>query len=116
MTNLTNIKVSYHFQNDRTGRKAQIDAIVGNNWGQPIKEAFVTDSWKVLTDKGLCFVLTADKSLIMTYYLVTMATVNKFYNHGKVPAFIERRVQQNASAYLKLYGESMRYKKELKRY
>jgi len=111
MTNLKEIKVSYHFQNDRKYRKEQIDAVVNGNWGQPIKEVFLTDSWKILTDMGLVFVLTADKSLIMTYYLVTLSTVNKFYNHGKAPASIVKRVQRNANTYNKLYNQSMKHER-----
>lgn len=109
MTNLKDIQVSYHFQNERRERKEQIDAVVNGNWGQPVKEVFLTDSWKILTDTGLVFVLTADKNLIMTYYLVTLSTVNKFYNHGKVPANMIKRVQRNASIYNNLYKKSLKH-------
>lgn len=116
MTNLTNIKISYHFQNERTGRKEQIDNVINGNWGQVVKETYLTDSWKCLTDTGLVFVLTPNKDLIITYYFATMAIAHKFYNRGKVPTALEKRIQRNATKFNQLYGASIKYKKFEKQY
>lgn len=44
MTNLKSLTVSSHFINDRQGRKQRMDAIIGDNWGQPVKEEWYKDA------------------------------------------------------------------------
>lgn len=106
MTNLKSIKVSYHFQNDRQGRKERIDRVVNGNWGSVVKEEFRKDAWRMLTDTGLIFILTPNKELILTYYFATGKTVNEMY-HGKAPKAITNRVNKNARAYAEIYNEGI---------
>ena len=57
MTNLKSLTISYHFINDRQGRKQRMDAIIGDNWGQPVKEEWYKDAWRILTDVGIIFIV-----------------------------------------------------------
>ena len=76
MTNLRSLQISYHFQNDRQGRKQRMDAVIGNNWGQPVKEEWYKDAWRILTDVGIIFIVDMNKTKILTYYFATMRVVN----------------------------------------
>lgn len=106
MTNLYNIPVSYHFQNDRSERKARIDAVINGNWGQVVRESFATNVWHCLTDTGLIFIVNAEKTKIMTYYFATPAQAQKVCNKSCSKQLL-KRIQKNASNYQKLYEEKV---------
>lgn len=109
MTNLHNLQISYHFINDRQGRKQRIDAIIGNNWGQPVKEEWYKDAWRILTDVGIIFIVDMDKTKILTYYFATMRVVNGMYGgNNKVPAAMVKRINKNARNYCDLYDTGIR--------
>lgn len=107
MTNLNNLQISYHFINDRQGRKQRIDAVIGNNWGQPVKEEWYKDAWRVLTDVGLIFIVDMNRTKILTYYFATMQVVNGMYN-GKIPQAMVKRINKNARNYASIYDNKIR--------
>ena len=113
MTNLKSLTISYHFINDRQGRKQRMDAVIGDNWGQPIKEEWYKDAWRILTDVGIIFIVDMNRTKILTYYFATMKVVRGMYN-GKVPNSMVKRLNKNAWAYTDIYNDSMRNDKIIK--
>jgi hypothetical protein len=111
MLNLNELLVSYHFQNDRAERKERIDAVLGGNYGQIIKQVYCKGAIRCLTDMGLIFIVNEQQTLILTYYFARKETIYQMYK-GKlasVPSFIVKRVDKNARKYKKLYNDSMYY-------
>lgn len=110
MIKLNELKVSYHFQNDRNERKAAIDTIINGNFGQVVIEEFYKDAWRCLTDTGLIAIVTPDKSLILTYYFAPMKTAAMMYkaNFRKMPQAVANKIQKNANTYNKIYSESIK--------
>lgn len=113
MTNLRNLQISYHFINDRQGRKQRMDAVIGDNWGQPIKEEWYKDAWRILTDVGIIFIVDMNRTKILTYYFATMSVVRGMYN-GKVPQNMVKRLNKNARAYCDIYDNKIRNDKYTK--
>ena len=109
MINLTSIRVSYHFQNDRQGRKERIDRIINNNFGQVVLEEYYKGAWRCLTDTGLIFIVSEAKDLILTYYFAPMETVICMYKAmgRKVPQAVENKVRKNAKTYKRIYQENI---------
>lgn len=109
MTNLRNCTISTHFLNDRQGRKERMDKVIGNNWGQPVKEEWYKDAWRILTDVGIIFIVSIDRSTIITYYFATMRVVNGMYGgSNKVPSAMVKRINKNARNYCDLYDAGIR--------
>lgn len=107
MMNLAELKISYHFQNDRQGRKARIDSIINGNFGQVVREIWYKDAWRCLTDTGLIVIVNAEKWLILTYYFALPRNLTEMYMGTKVPEAILNKCKKNAATYNKLYHESI---------
>lgn len=114
MMNLKSLKISAHFTNDRTNRQAQIEAVINGNWGQVIKEEWYKDAYRCLTDMGLIFIVSADRTTIMTYYLAKGKIVSAMLK-GKIPKSLNKRIADNANKYMNLYGGSIRNAKYIER-
>lgn len=107
MMKLTELKVSYHFQNDRQGRKQRIDAVVKSNWGQVVREEYYKGAWRCLTDNGLIFIVEEKKEIILTYYFALPQVIRGMYHGKPVPTFLLNKVKNNAKTYKKIYGEAL---------
>ena len=109
MMNLNDLKVSYHFQNDRTERKARIDSIVNNNFGQIVCEEWYKGAWRCLSDTGLIFIVNEQRTIILTYYFATLQVASCMYKAigRKMPQAVENKVKKNACVYNRLYGKSI---------
>lgn len=112
MIKLNDLKVSYHFQNDRTERKARIDAIVNDNFGQVVCEEWYKDAWRCLSDTGLIFIVNEQKTIILTYYFATMQVASCMYRAAgrKMPKAVENKVRKNAIIYDRLYHKNINEK------
>lgn len=108
MMNLTELRISYHFQNDRQGRKERIDSIVKGNWGQVIREEYYKGAWRCLTDNGLIFIIEDTKSMIMTYYFAVPEVVRGMYHGKAIPQFLQNKIKKNARTYMDIYNEQIR--------
>jgi len=108
MIKLNELKVSYHFQNDRKERKERIDAIINGNFGQVVIEQYFKDAWRVLTDTGIMAVVTPNKELILTYYFCPMETARMIYKSQgkKMPDYIANKIKKNARTYKNIYEEN----------
>lgn len=109
MMNLNEIKVSYHFQNDRQGRKQRIDEIIRGNFGQIVIEEFYKEAWRCLTDTGLCVIVSKDRNLILTYYFCPLETARMIYKaqFRKMPEAVENKIRKNQKTYKRIYQESL---------
>ena len=110
MIKLNELKVSYHFQNDRNERKAQIDAIINGNFGQVVIEEWYKDAWRCLTDTGLIAIVEPKKEIILTYYFAPMKTAQMMYraNFRKMPQAVANKIQKNANTFNKIYNDSIK--------
>jgi hypothetical protein len=114
MLNLKALKISDHYLHNRTIRQEQINAVVNNNWGVPVKEEYYKGAYRVLTDTGLVFILTEDKTTIQTMYLARGSVVHGMM-HGRVPKALTKRINENARRYQKLFGDSIRNSKNVEK-
>lgn len=110
MIKLNELKVSYHFQNDRNERKAQIDAIINGNFGQVVIEEWYKDAWRCLTDTGLIAIVEPKKEIILTYYFAPMKTASMMYKAAfrKMPQAVANKIQKNANTFNKIYNDSIK--------
>lgn len=103
MLNLRTLKVSYHIQNDRDERLARVEKILNGNWGQVVAEEWYKDAYRCLTDTGLCFIVSGDRSTIITYYFCPMKTA-KAICHNKLSKAVEKKINKNLRSYASIYG------------
>lgn len=109
MIKLNELKISYHFQNDRNERKTRIDAIVNGNFGQVVIEEWYKDAWRCLTDTGLIAIVEPKKEIILTYYFAPLKTAQMMYKASfrKMPEAVTNKIKKNAKTYLQMYHESV---------
>ena len=104
--NLSNLKLSYHCLHENKIRRKIINTVVGNNWGQIIKQEWFKGAYRCLTDTGLIFIISPECNMIMTYYLALAKVVQGMYD-GNAPKYILKRIKKNSSRYKMLYDEYM---------
>lgn len=109
MTKLNELKISYHFQNDRNTRKARIDAIINGNFGQVVIEEWYKGAWRCLTDTGLIAIVEPKKEIILTYYFAPLKTAQAMYKASfrKMPEAVANKINKNAKTYMKMFKESI---------
>lgn len=107
MMKLNELKVSYHFQNDRTERKMRIERIVNGNFGQIVLEEYYKGAWRCLTDTGLVVIVEPKRELILTYYFCPLNTARAMYRacQRKMPQAVENKIRKNAKKYVELYDD-----------
>jgi hypothetical protein len=107
MIKLNELKISYHFQNERNERKDRIDVIINGNFGQVVVEEWYKGAWRCLTDTGICAIVSENKDLILTYYFCPIRTAKMMFltSGRKMPDYIRNKITKNQSKYSSLFHD-----------
>lgn len=90
--------MTYHCKVERANRVANIITEIG--MGQIIKEVFIHERWKCITDTGITIIKSANKQDTITIYVTTVRELIKVYGGDKkIPPFLKKKVYKNESKY-----------------
>ncbi len=93
--NVSKLATTYHFRVERAERMYKIDQYIG--LGNPIKETYKDGRYWIISDTGVIYVLS-DNRTIITAYAGSFAQVVRIYGgRNKIPKQLEKRINQNMS-------------------
>ena len=108
MTDLSVLKLSRHFAEDRSERMEQFKEITAwdGTWGKVIAERDNRSNpgtIMCLTTKGIVAIVAPSCNCLMTAFLASMPTA-KFICYQHVPPKVAKRIEKNAEVFRRLYG------------